>query len=75
MIVQQSFAEDSRDFGVFERDESYFGAKRGRGKRGCEAAGKTPVLGLPDVLRKLKKRWKCERSSSLHFDVGWSPSL
>jgi transposase-like protein len=28
------------------RDESYFGAKRVRGKRGRGAAGKTPVFGL-----------------------------
>ena len=27
-------------------DESYFGAKRVRGKRGRGAAGKTPVFGL-----------------------------
>ena len=32
--------------GVFEVDESYFGAKRIRGKRGRGAAGKTPVFGL-----------------------------
>ena len=33
-------------FGEFELDESYFGAKRVRGKRGRGAAGKTPVFGL-----------------------------
>jgi hypothetical protein len=49
--VQQSFEEHFRDFGVFGLDESYFGAKRGRG-----AAGKTPVFGLLNVLRELKKR-------------------
>ncbi len=32
--------------GVFEVDESYFGARRVRGKRGRGAAGKTPVFGL-----------------------------
>ena len=32
--------------GEFELDESYFGAKRIRGKRGRGAAGKTPVFGL-----------------------------
>jgi transposase len=31
---------------TFELDESYFGAKRIRGKRGRGAAGKTPVFGL-----------------------------
>ena len=33
-------------FGEFELDESYFGAKRVRGKKGRGAAGKTPVFGL-----------------------------
>jgi transposase len=32
--------------GVFEIDESYFGAKRVRGKRGRGATGKIPVFGL-----------------------------
>ncbi|WP_407712681.1 IS1595 family transposase [Campylobacter hominis] len=32
--------------GEIEIDESYFGAKRGRGKRGRGASGKTPVFGL-----------------------------
>ncbi len=32
--------------GTFELDESYFGARRVRGKRGRGAAGKTPVFGL-----------------------------
>ena len=32
--------------GEFECDESYFGARRIRGKRGRGAAGKTPVFGL-----------------------------
>ena len=32
--------------GYFELDESYFGAKRIRGKRGRGAAGKTPVFGI-----------------------------
>lgn len=32
--------------GLIELDESYFGAKRVRGKRGRGAAGKTPVFGL-----------------------------
>lgn len=38
--------EDARSFGEFEVDESYFGARRVRGKRGRGAAGKTPVFGL-----------------------------
>ncbi len=32
--------------GEFELDESYFGAKRVRGKKWRGAAGKTPVFGL-----------------------------
>lgn len=36
----------NKEFGEFELDESYFGAKRVRGKRGRGAAGKTPVFGL-----------------------------
>jgi transposase len=32
--------------GEFEVDESYFGARRVRGKRGRGAVGKTPVFGL-----------------------------
>ena len=39
-------SEMTRQKGVFELDESYFGAKRIRGKRGRGAAGKTPVFGL-----------------------------
>lgn len=46
LILEQSFTCEARDFGVFELDESYFGAKRIRGKRGRGAVGKTPVFGL-----------------------------
>ena len=38
--------DESATLGIFEVDESYFGAKRVRGKRGRGAAGKTPVFGL-----------------------------
>ena len=40
--------DDSNAFfsGEIELDESYFGAKRIRGKRGRGAAGKTPVFGV-----------------------------
>ena len=38
--------ENCREFGEFELDESYFGARRVRGKRGRGAAGKTPVFGV-----------------------------
>ena len=43
-----------RDYGEFEVDESYFGARRVRGKRGRGAAGKTPVFGL---LKRDEKVW------------------
>ena len=46
LILRQSLELNSQDYGVFELDESYFGAKRVRGKRGRGAAGKTPVFGL-----------------------------
>jgi hypothetical protein len=35
--------------GQIEVDESYFGARRVRGKRGCGALGKTIVFGLLKV--------------------------
>lgn len=39
--------EEARPFaGEVEVDESYFGARRVRGRRGRGAAGKTPVIGL-----------------------------
>ncbi len=45
LIVHSSIIE-SKEYGEFEVDESYFGAKRVRGKRGRWAAGKTPVFWL-----------------------------
>lgn len=44
-IVEMSIAS-AMELGEFEVDESYFGARRVRGKRGRGAAGKTPVFGL-----------------------------
>ncbi len=44
-IVEKSIA-NTPSLGEFEVDESYFGAKRVRGKRGRGAAGKTPVFGI-----------------------------
>jgi transposase-like protein len=38
--------QEEKSFGEFELDESYFGSKRVRGKKGRGAAGKTPVFGL-----------------------------
>jgi len=45
-ILEKSLKEEEKEFGIFELDESYFGAKRVRGRRGRGAAGKTPVFGL-----------------------------
>ena len=48
-IVRISIEESSKfwkEFWEFEIDESYFGARRVRWKRGRWAAGKTPVFGL-----------------------------
>ena len=45
-ILYESLVEAGKEIGEFELDESYFGAKRVRGKRGRGAAGKTPVFGL-----------------------------
>ena len=44
-IAKYSLSQKA-EFGEFELDESYFGAKRVRGKRGRGAAGKTPVFGV-----------------------------
>src|SRR3989339_583371 len=38
--------KEEKLFGEVEVDESYFGARRVRGKRGRGARGKTPVVGL-----------------------------
>lgn len=45
-IFFKSIKEAKAEIGEYELDESYFGAKRIRGKRGRGAAGKTPVFGL-----------------------------
>jgi transposase len=45
-IVINSLNEMDMISGEIELDESYFGAKRVRGKRGRGAAGKTPVFGV-----------------------------
>jgi transposase-like protein len=43
-IAVHCFEYETSEFGEFELDESYFGARRVRGKRGRGAAGKTPVF-------------------------------
>ena len=45
-IMLQVLAETRSESGEFEVNESYFGAKRVRGKRGRGADGKTPVFEL-----------------------------
>tara|TARA_Y100000588_G_C14229468_1_gene914621 strand:- start:1877 stop:2140 length:264 start_codon:yes stop_codon:yes gene_type:complete len=51
-ILHYSYKELEKVSGEIEVDESYFEARRVRGKHGRGAAGKTPVFGL------FKKRWK-----------------
>jgi len=46
LLFLEGLSLQEREEGEFELDESYFGAKRVRGKRGRGAAGKTPVFGL-----------------------------
>ena len=60
-LLLYSIEVTKQEYGEFELDESYFGAKRIRGKRGRGAAGKTPVFGL------LKRNGK---GSTIHTD-GW----
>ena len=45
-IYYNSTLDFEKENGEFELDESYFGAKRVRGKRGRGASGKIPVFGL-----------------------------
>ena len=45
-ILEYSLKEQEKELGEFELDESYFGARRVRGRRGRGATGKTPVFGL-----------------------------
>ena len=46
LLRRAILSESIREVGEYELDESYFGARRVRGKRGRGAAGKTPVFGL-----------------------------
>ena len=46
LILLSSLNSKEQSLGEYECDESYFGPKRVRGKRGRGAAGKTPVFGL-----------------------------
>ena len=46
ILVSKECEKISKFSGEIEIDESYFGAKRVRGKRGRGAANKTPVFGM-----------------------------
>ena len=88
-LVRQRIAElceqESPFQGEVEVDESYFGAKRVRGKRGRGASGKTPVFGIlqrggkvyteivPDCAKATLQaiiRGKVDIQSVIHSD-GW----
>jgi len=85
-IILFSVKEDNIVFsGEIELDESYFGAKRVRGKRGRGAAGKTPVFGIKkrdgevyvEIVENCSKeqlmpiiQGKILESSTIHTD-GW----
>jgi len=87
--IRNRIAESDRPpdllVGEFEADESYFGAKRVKGKRGRGASGKTIVFGLykrngkvyteivPDVKSKTLQgiiRGRADIESVIHTD-GW----
>ena len=46
LILENSIRQEQKELGIVELDESYFGARRVRGKRGRGAVGKTPVFGV-----------------------------
>ncbi|BAV94577.1 transposase [Ichthyobacterium seriolicida] len=46
LIAQKCEEESLFNQGEIELDESYFGAKRARGKRGRGSGGKVPVFGM-----------------------------
>ena len=49
MLQERPDGDAGREVGEYELDESYFGARRVRGKPSRGAAGKTPVFGLPQA--------------------------
>jgi len=71
-ILLLSMVGKEKYSGEFELDESYFGAKRIRGKRSRGAGGKTPVIGLlkrdGKVYVEIVK--KCTREQLLPFIRG-----
>ena len=58
-ILSESIREARQEIGEYELDESYFGARRVRGKRGREAAGKTPVVVLAKTGLLAGRRYTC----------------
>jgi len=85
MRIFEKTTAESPTKGEFEADESYFGAKRVKGKRGRGAGNKTIVFGLykrggmvyteivPDVKRKTLQaliRGRADLESVIHTD-GW----
>ena len=70
-ILIKSIGKEKFD-GEVELDESYFGARRVRGKRGRGAAGKTPVFGVlkrdGDVYVEIVK--KCDKASLMPIIKG-----
>ena len=46
VYIYNNLLEEDTSKGTFECDESYFGPKRVRGKKGRGAMGKTPVFGI-----------------------------
>ena len=85
MRIFENILADNSSTGEFEADESYFGARRAKGKRGRGAGNKTIVFGLykrggkvyteivPDVKRKTLQaliRGHADLESVIHTD-GW----
>ena len=85
LYIAQHLQENSPDVGEFECDESYFGPRRVRGKKGRGAMGKIPVLGIlkrggnvhVEMVRNCSKeelmpiiRGKILEGSRIHTD-GW----
>ncbi len=44
LILENSIRQEQKELGIFELDESYFGAKRVRGKRGDEVQPEKPLF-------------------------------
>ena len=72
LIFEESLKEAGKEFGEFECDELYFGARQVHGKRGRGAEGKTSVFGLlkrgESVFVKVVKN--CSRKSLMPIIQG-----